>query len=96
MQKQILEASGDLDNVSKALEALMFAIYSSAVNSMTEEECQRMIGEARLTLLDRYTFATHQALLRAKFLKTSDIVLLQAFVLFLVSTTSHLAWSIFV
>ncbi|MCJ1432574.1 hypothetical protein MMC27_001931 [Xylographa pallens] len=83
MQKQIIEASDDLDHVSKALEALMFAIYALAVSSMTEEECQRTIGEAKLTLLDRYTFATHQALLRAKFLKTSDIVVLQAFVLFL-------------
>ncbi|MCJ1398662.1 hypothetical protein MMC11_001863 [Xylographa trunciseda] len=83
MQKQIIDASGDLDNVSKAFEALMFAIYSSAVNSMTEEECQRVLGEARLALLDRYTYATHQALLRVKFLKTTDIVVLQAFVLFL-------------
>ena len=91
MQKQISEASSDLDNVSKALEALMFAIYAVAVSSMTEEECQRTIGEAKLTLLDRYTFATHQALLRAKFLKTSDIVVLQAFVLFLVSYASYLA-----
>ncbi|MCJ1390838.1 hypothetical protein MMC18_003699 [Xylographa bjoerkii] len=85
MQKQILEASGDLENVPRALEALMFAIYSLAVNSMTEEECQRVIGEARLTLLDRYTFATQQALLRVRFLKTSDIVVLQAFVLFLLA-----------
>ncbi|MCJ1378073.1 hypothetical protein MMC17_001169 [Xylographa soralifera] len=83
MQKQILEASNDLGNISKALEALMFAIYSLTVYSMTDDECQRMIGEERLTLLDRYTFATHQALLRAKYLNTSDIVVLQAYVLFL-------------
>ena len=85
MQQQIIEASGNLHNISKAQDALMFAIYSITVTSMSDEDCQKMIGEARSTLLDRYTLATQQALLRVRFLRTSDIVVLQALVLFLVS-----------
>jgi hypothetical protein len=85
VQQTILDASADLENVPRATEALMFSIYSSAVVSMTEADCQSKIGEARGTLLARFQTGAMQALRRAELLKTSDLVVLQAFILYLVS-----------
>ncbi|KAI9877354.1 MAG: hypothetical protein M1830_004160 [Pleopsidium flavum] len=83
MQQLILEASGNLDNVSKGREALIFAIYSSAVTSLSNADCESIIGEAKQALLARYQFGTQQALISAGFLKSSDLAVLQAYVLFL-------------
>ncbi len=94
VQQLIIEASGSLDDVSKSMEALMFAIYSSAVTSLSNADCESMIGEAKSTLLARYQFGTQQALISAGFLKSSDLVVLQAFVLFLVGGTRLLTLSL--
>ena len=71
---------------SKADECLLFAIYHFAVFSMTEEECTKEFRELRTTLMRRYHFATRQALVNASFLKTTEISILQALVLFLLSS----------
>jgi hypothetical protein len=70
---------------SKADECLLFAIYHFAAFSMTENECAEDFGESRATLVQRYHFATRQALVNASFLKTTDMSILQALVLFLLS-----------
>ena len=69
--------------VSKAGECLLFAIYHFAVFSMTEEECAKKFGQSRAPLMQRYHFATRQALVNASFLKTTEMSIMQAFVLFL-------------
>ena len=84
-QQLILEIAGDLDNVSKGVEALLFAIYAAATGSLSNLECENMFGEARSTLLARYRLGTQQALIRAEFLRSSQLMILQAFVIFLVS-----------
>ncbi len=85
VQQQVLEASGHIDTLSRSMESLMFAIYACAVTSMTDAECHSILGEARLSVLNRYRYATWQSLLGAAFIKASDMVLLQAFTLYLVS-----------
>ncbi|KAF1931093.1 uncharacterized protein M421DRAFT_2613 [Didymella exigua CBS 183.55] len=70
--------------VSKALESLLFAIYYGAVTSATTEECLQKWGVDRPSLLVRYRFALEQALARANFLYCDEIVILQAFVIFLI------------
>lgn len=70
---------------SKANECLLFAIYHFAVFSMTEDGCVKEFGELRAILVQRYHFATRQALVNASFLKTTDMAILQALVLFLLS-----------
>ena len=91
LQDMILDASSNLDEIPKNLEALMFAIYSTAVMSLQEDECQRLFREPQTSLLERYRFATRKALVRAKFLETSEIMVLQAFVLHLVSSPADLS-----
>lgn len=87
IQQKVLEASADLENVGKGMEALMFAIYSTAIMSLNEEECMSMFGEERQVLLARYQNGSRQALARAGLLRSSDMTILQAFVLYLVSFT---------
>jgi len=95
VQHRILEASSDLANISKGIEALMFGIYALAVTSLADEDCKTMFGEEKSILLSRYRSSAQQALLRAGFLRSSDMVVLQAYVLFLVSSFSSLRKSLF-
>ncbi|OJD23947.1 hypothetical protein ACJ73_04699 [Blastomyces percursus] len=85
IQQEILAAAADLKNVSKATEALMFAIYACSVTSMTDSDCQSQLCEAKSTLLTRYRFATKQALINAGFMRSSDLTIVEAFVLYLIS-----------
>ncbi len=83
-QTTFFDAVGRLEKVPKALEALLFSIYYGAVTSTLAEECVQRWGEDRGTLLKRYRFGLEQALARANFLYCDEIVILQAFVIFLV------------
>lgn len=85
VQQLVLETSGNLKDVSKSITALMFAIYLSAVNSLSNAECESMVGQGKSVLLANYYLGSQQALISAGFLKSSDLVVLQAYVLFLVS-----------
>lgn len=85
MEPTILQAKDQLEKVHKGLECLMFAIYYGAVTSMWEEECRAYFGEEKSVLLARYRFGMEQALARADFLQTDEMIVLQAFVLFLIS-----------
>ena len=84
VQRLVLENSGNIQQMPRNVEALMFAIYSCAVTSSSEEECESMHGESRSTLTQRYRKGAEEALFRVNVLKTSDLMVLQAFILFLV------------
>ena len=84
VQRTILSATGDLTAVSRQTEALMFSIYYLATTSMTDVDCENIMGEQRSILLSRYHIATKQALTAADWIKSSTLVTLQAFALFLV------------
>ena len=79
----VIAASKDLDHINKPTEALVFAIYFSAVISLTENDCIALLGIERPAALRKYRFACEQALARAGFLNTQDILVLQAMLLFL-------------
>ncbi|EXJ82698.1 hypothetical protein A1O3_06512 [Capronia epimyces CBS 606.96] len=84
-QETLLQATTHLDALPRGLEALLFSIYNAAVFTMEDNECEIKFGESRKTLLTRYRHATRKALARARFMGTSDIRVLQAFVLYLLS-----------
>ena len=85
LQHAIDKAVADMQHIPKGFEALMFAIYSTAVVSLTNEECEEMLGETRAALLPRYTAATKGALYRARFMSSTSIVVIQALLLHLLS-----------
>ena len=76
----------------------MFAIYSMAVLSLTEDECKETTGETRAILLPYYVAATKAALSCANFMSSTSIVVLQALVLHILSIRdacdSRAVWSL--
>ncbi|KAF2830842.1 hypothetical protein CC86DRAFT_367496 [Ophiobolus disseminans] len=81
-QKAAADPSG---TIPRSFEALMFAIYSTAIMSLNDDECRRRFSEPHQTLLSLYTHATAAALSRAKFMGTTSLVVLQALVLHLLA-----------
>lgn len=63
----------------------MFSIYATAVMTMSPEECLIHVHEEKAVLQRRYQFAAQQALINAGLLKTTDMVVLQAFIYYIVS-----------
>ncbi|KAG9240862.1 fungal-specific transcription factor domain-containing protein [Calycina marina] len=98
MNKVIRAVQSKLDLLSAGTEALMFSIYFAVIISMSPEDVRKNLGDDRDQLLKKYRFATEQALARAGFLTTNEIVTVQALVLFLVCVRrqddSPVIWSL--
>ena len=98
MQQALLEATGKLDDVPRAMESLMFAIYSCAIHSISNAECENITGDTKHVMLTKFQSAARQALVRAGLLRTSNILVLQAFTLFLLSMHlrygTHTLWTL--
>jgi hypothetical protein len=95
VQLIISEAVGDLSAISASHEALFFfflslSIHLSAVITMSEQDCLHIMGEPQQTLRNKFAYATQCSLSKAHFLKSTDVIVLQAFTMYLVSlvTTS--------
>jgi len=71
--------------IPSSLEALVFAFYYATSSACEDSECQSVMGERQVTVSIRYKRAARQALINAGFLRTTNVITLQAFVLFLVS-----------
>lgn len=84
-QQLILEAASDLDNISRPTEALLFCIYLCAVASMDDETTRHVLGASRSDLMARFSRAAEQALINAEFLRSTNVLILQALTLYLVS-----------
>jgi hypothetical protein len=84
LQGRIIDAIGDLSNISPPLEALLFSIYCTAILSLADDQCQSLFGSPRKDLLAGYKFACQQALLNSNLLQSSDHDCLTAFFLYLV------------
>ncbi|KAG9234141.1 fungal-specific transcription factor domain-containing protein [Amylocarpus encephaloides] len=85
VQQQLLDATSELSNVSKSMHVLMFGIYCMAATSMSEEEIRTIFGQEKEDLLKQCQGGAQQALLQAGFLRTSDLMVLQGYVLYLLS-----------
>ncbi|OKL59820.1 hypothetical protein UA08_04718 [Talaromyces atroroseus] len=76
----------DSPNAENALDT---AVFYAAVASMTDRQCQQLFQCARMDVLPEYQSACETALERADLMRTTDITVLQAFVLYLVATRAH-------
>lgn len=90
LQGQLIEAAANPSKMPKPLEALLFSIYYIAVMSMTDEQVRDTFKEEKPRLMSKYHRGTQQALVNAGFMRTSDLVVLQAFLLYLVSRKIHI------
>ncbi|KAL7924342.1 mitogen-activated protein kinase [Trichoderma austrokoningii] len=85
LEKAFHEAANEIDTVSRSFEALMFAIYSAAVMSLSDAECEERLHEPRKSLRSRLMTATKAALSRANFMSTASLVVLQALIIHIIS-----------
>ncbi|KAJ4374842.1 hypothetical protein N0V83_001920 [Neocucurbitaria cava] len=88
VQQLISNATGDLDDVPRNVEALLFAIYSVTIETLSDGECIALVGQSKSAASQRFRFGAQHALIKAGFLRTSDITVLQAFTLFILSIQS--------
>ena len=89
MQQQVQAVMQNPGKSSKPMEAFLFAMYYSSVTALTQDECQEKFGESRDVLVKRYKHAVEQALARANFLISEEMLVLQSFITFLVCLRSH-------
>lgn len=85
VQQMISNAAGNLEDIPRNLEALMFGIYCVSAESLTEDQCLSILACVKVKALQRFRSGAQLALARANLLRTSDLLVLQAFVLFIVS-----------
>ncbi|QPG95103.1 hypothetical protein C2857_007678 [Epichloe festucae Fl1] len=78
------DARRNFDELSPGNKALVFAIYFAAITSLESDEVQTNFNANIDDLVAQYRFAVEQALAKANFLDSSDLVVLQAFTIFLV------------
>jgi hypothetical protein len=88
VQQMISNAAGNLDDLPRNLEALMFGIYCVSAVSLTEDQCLSILGCPKVSALQRFRSGAQHALAHASLLRTSDLMVLQAFVLFIVGHRS--------
>ncbi|KAJ3463647.1 hypothetical protein MRS44_008433 [Fusarium solani] len=89
LSKTIRSIQGRVRSLSPPEEALIFAIYFAAVGSMALEEVRELLGREKETLINQYRCASEQALARAEFMTSADLVTLQAFVLYIYSLRQY-------
>ena len=82
-EKLVIRTVKDITSLTHSTEALMFAFYYITILTISQDEAILRFGLDRQKALDRFRFATEQALARAGFLLSQDITLLQAFHLYL-------------
>lgn len=83
------DSISSLESLDKNTEALLFAIYYSAVATMDDQHTLSILGVTKAVALEGYRFAVEQAMARADFLNTQSMVLLQTAVLFLSALRSQ-------
>lgn len=76
-------------HMPRNLEALLFCIYALSVSTLEPAECDRLFnGEKQNQIIERFILGSRLAFQRAGLLRSSDTMLVQAFVLHLVSLVS--------
>lgn len=88
--------AADPNSATKANEAVAFAVYHFALVTISDSDCLQMFGESRSSLLARYNHALRLALVNASLLKTTDLEVFQAYMLYLLAVRdqldSHVLW----
>jgi hypothetical protein len=82
-EKLVIEATRNLDHLTKTTESTMFAIYYAVVTALDPGDCVAILGFDKEAGLKKYRFAFEQSLARANFLSTQETELLLSTALFL-------------
>ncbi|TID22922.1 hypothetical protein E6O75_ATG02096 [Venturia nashicola] len=82
-QHVVEEAASNVRAISRSNLALLFSIHVFAVASMSNAECEKRLNQPRVKLLTRLKIGTRQALIKAAFVRSTDLTTLTAFLNFL-------------
>ena len=80
--------------ITPAQEALKFAVFFTAVNSLDEQECLERFNLTKGAIGSRFQLAAEVFLSRAGLMISTDLMGLQAFVIYLVSSRSPIVTNI--
>lgn len=98
LQPTLVDASSGRAAVSMNIQALLLAIFLMAIVAMSEEECARLIGLPKEEALRQFSAETQRALQRSEYLKTRNLTVIQALVLYMMSLQGrldrHALWSL--
>ncbi|KAK9447044.1 fungal-specific transcription factor domain-containing protein [Limtongia smithiae] len=83
VQKIVDEYAANQTNLSTEIEALLFCLCAVTIASLTNTDCEKGLNASRKELLKLYRVCAVRALTRTSFIKTTDVTVLQAYVLFL-------------
>lgn len=87
----------DMTDIPRNLNALLFAMYFSAVTSMENDECTELLGTDCEIQAAKYRSSEEKSLRDANFLLTDDIVVMQSLVLYIATLRHHhprLSWTL--
>ncbi|KAJ5111027.1 hypothetical protein N7532_001562 [Penicillium argentinense] len=87
--QMVRDLRGDMTRLTPANEALMFSIYYATITSMEDDDIAMNFGSTKQELNLKYRLGLELALAKADFLNVPDLVLIQAFVNFLVLLRRH-------
>ncbi|KAK6359222.1 hypothetical protein TWF696_000386 [Orbilia brochopaga] len=87
--EKLMQYKDNPRTMPRNLEALMFSIYAITVLSLDNTQCQTYFGEKKTELQSRYRFAAQHGLKNAGLLKTTDLIVLQGLILFLLDLRSY-------
>ncbi|KAI0471129.1 fungal-specific transcription factor domain-containing protein [Xylariaceae sp. FL0804] len=96
VQPLLVEAATNRTNLPKNVEALLFAIYLMGTVALEESECVEQLGYSKAEAYNRFSQGCRTVLVRVGFLQASDLIVVQALVLYLYSLMGrydrHAAW----
>ena len=84
IERIFLKASGMPHNVSKAEAALLYSIYLTALITLEPVQCEALFGTSKSFMTSHYRALTEKAMAKASFLTSSSLLVLQAFIMYLV------------
>ncbi|KAI9726752.1 MAG: hypothetical protein M1828_000608 [Chrysothrix sp. TS-e1954] len=80
---RVAAAAQDTSDLPRDLEALLFGIYCTATGTLTDAQCQTYLQMPKASAFNTFLYGLRQSLVRAEFLRTSNLDVLRAFMLFL-------------
>ncbi len=86
VESLVMSACTDIELLDASKKCLLFAVLFAAVTTMSKTECLRSLKEERSSVLPRYRQALEQALAQAEWITSQNIEVLQALILFMVSS----------
>jgi Fungal specific transcription factor domain len=85
LEKVVILSTQNVTAVPRNMLTLLFSIILVATVSMSEEECLNKIGQSRAKLIRRYAYATQRCLIRMGVLRTTDLIILTALLLYVLA-----------